>query len=369
MNDPLWIVAVLAANVALAEWIGQRGVFRYLGSALTVILLTAIFANVGVIPAYGDGVPLYDGVFAYVAPVAIFWLLLGVELRGILRLGRGLLLAFGLGAVGTFLGVVGGFQLLEVGASFEDHGSALTGMFVGTYIGGSINFNAVALHHDIVSEGALYASATAVDNLITTVWMVATLLLPKLLGCAARGAGPVSGRDQDTESVHPFDLGVLIAMGVATLLISERVADRYGIPSILVLTTIGLVLAQFPVVQKLRGARTLGMFSVTLFLAVIGALCDVSALRDAGGPGLHLLGAVALAVAFHGLVVFGGSRLLKIEPTIAAVASQANVGGGTSALALARSLGRADLVLPAILLGSLGNGLGTYLGLAASRWF
>ncbi len=45
-----------------------------------------------------------------------------------------------------------------------------------------------------------------------------------------------------------------------------------------------------------------------------------------------------------------------------AVASQANIGGGTSALALARSLNRPDLVLPAILIGSLGLALGTYLG-------
>jgi uncharacterized membrane protein len=43
------------------------------------------------------------------------------------------------------------------------------------------------------------------------------------------------------------------------------------------------------------------------------------------------------------------------------VASQANVGGATSALALARSLGRSDLVLPAVLIGSLGNALGTFI--------
>jgi uncharacterized membrane protein len=52
---------------------------------------------------------------------------------------------------------------------------------------------------------------------------------------------------------------------------------------------------------------------------------------------------------------------------VAAVASQANIGGGTSALALARSLGRRDLVLPAILVGSLGTALGTYLGLAVAE--
>jgi uncharacterized membrane protein len=45
-----------------------------------------------------------------------------------------------------------------------------------------------------------------------------------------------------------------------------------------------------------------------------------------------------------------------------AIASQANIGGSSSALALAKSISRDDLMLAAVLIGSLGNGLGTYLG-------
>ena len=60
--------------------------------------------------------------------------------------------------------------------------------------------------------------------------------------------------------------------------------------------------------------------------------------------------------------MFGGAWLFKLDLESAAVASQANIGGGTSALVLAKSLGREDLVLPAILIGSLGNAVGTFLG-------
>ena len=60
--------------------------------------------------------------------------------------------------------------------------------------------------------------------------------------------------------------------------------------------------------------------------------------------------------------------LLRLDPALVAVASQANVGGSTSALALARSLGRGDLALPGILVGALGNALGTYLGFLIATW-
>ena len=101
---------------------------------------------------------------------------------------------------------------------------------------------------------------------------------------------------------------------------------------------------------------------VYLFLAVIGAFCDLTALRELGSLAPVLL-LFALTVALvHGAITFGAARLFRIDPDVAAVASQANIGGGTSALALARSLSRDDLVLPAVLVGSLGLALGSFLG-------
>jgi uncharacterized membrane protein len=49
-----------------------------------------------------------------------------------------------------------------------------------------------------------------------------------------------------------------------------------------------------------------------------------------------------------------------------AIASQANVGGGTTAMALAESMGRKELIVPAILVGSLGGAIGTYLGFSVA---
>jgi len=208
--------------------------------------------------------------------------------------------------------------------------------------------------------------------------------LPRVLGRVwprARNAGParstaepVSHVEEDTDTVNPTDLAVLLALGSFSVWISDAAAQwieratGVGVPSILILTTLALVLAQLPPIQRLRGTRVCGWLAVMVFLAVIGALCDFAALRGIGELGGSLLVFAAVVVGVHGLIVFGSAALLRLDPAMAAVASQANIGGSTSALALARSLGRADLALPAILVGSLGNAGGTYLGFLIAAW-
>lgn len=54
---------------------------------------------------------------------------------------------------------------------------------------------------------------------------------------------------------------------------------------------------------------------------------------------------------------------------IISIASQANVGGSASAMALSRSLNRSDLTLPAILVGAFGNATGTYWGVLIAEIF
>ena len=69
-----------------------------------------------------------------------------------------------------------------------------------------------------------------------------------------------------------------------------------------------------------------------------------------------------IVVGVHGFVVFGGGRLLRMDLGSLAVASQAAVGGPSSALAVAVSREWKGLVLPGIIVGLLGYALGTYLG-------
>ena len=378
ISNTLYVLTLLSLLVVFSEWLVRNSFFRHFGTALLVILLTAIIANIGILPAGSTPehpVPAYEGIFSYLAPISIFWLLLSVNLKDILKSGIPIIVLFLIGSIGTTIGVILGMIIINGDEIIGENYAALGGMFVGTYTGGSVNFNALALNYNLVREGVLYGGAVAVDNIITALWMVLTLALPKLL----RPFWPKAalnqlqknefnlGIEEDTEHLHPMDLGITLALGMGALLVSNQLSGwlqsiNLNFPSIITLTLLALIIAQLPIARRIKGAQVLGMFSVYIFLATIGAFCNLEALGQLGTLGVYLFLFALIIVIVHGSILIGAARLLKLDPHLVAVASQANIGGSTSALALARSLGRNDLVLPAVLLGSLGLALGTFLG-------
>ncbi|MEZ0610690.1 DUF819 domain-containing protein [Fibrella sp. WM1] len=367
------ILSVLLLNVVVCEWLATKPVFRHLGTALLVIILTAIEANLGLVPT-GE-TPLYEGIFSYVAPFSLFVLLLSVNLSDLRRAGLPMLTLFLVGSAGTVLGVVVSMWLFRGPQTVGPLYYALAGMFTGTYIGGSINFHAVALHYGVSKAGNLFIAATAADNILTALWMVATLAIPqalqrlrprRLIKADTHGNDGLFSRDDET--VAPSHLALLLALGTGAIVASQAVSAVWpSVPFVLILTTLALVLAQFRAVNRLPGSRLLGLLGVYLFLAVIGAYCDLAALLRDGQLAIVLFGMICTLVLIHALIVFGIGALFRQDWDVLGIASQANIGGATSALALARSLNRPDLQLPAVLVGSLGNAIGTYLGILVAE--
>jgi uncharacterized membrane protein len=68
-------------------------------------------------------------------------------------------------------------------------------------------------------------------------------------------------------------------------------------------------------------------------------------------------------VAIHGIIIFGVGRLVGLDLKTLAVASQANIGGPGSAIALASARGYADRLLPGVAVGLLGYAVGNFFGL------
>ncbi|MBT8336105.1 MAG: DUF819 family protein, partial [Gemmatimonadetes bacterium] len=262
-------------------------------------------------------------------------------------------------------------------------GWRLAGTLAGSYSGGTVNF--VAVGRALELPDSLFAGATAADNVTTGLWLGATLLLPVWLG-RFYPAIPDALRDPVDSSEdpvrpgaddehHPFfartplstlDLAVLVAVGLGLLQAAELLGRwTPAIPSVLWLTTLALAVGQLSYFRKARGAMQLGNVALHLFFVVIGVYSRIGEILSVG---VEVFFFTLVVVGVHGIVVYGVGRWAKLDVATLSVASQAAVGGPSSALAVAVSRRWRGLILPGILVGLIGYAVGNYLGVAVGYW-
>ena len=370
ITNPIYVLSVLCFMVILSVYAGKTKIGKQLGgAALLVILLTAVVANFKFIPSASNSIELYDIIFKYIAPISIFYLLLNVNITSIKKAGLPMVGLFVLGSIATTIGILISWFLLSPQEILGDDGKIIAGMLTGTYTGGSVNFNAIALEYGFQKKGFLYAGTIAVDNVVTAIWIMVTLAIPMFLNKIWNSNVKLNTKVNlntekvDNDKIDSKSLAWLIFLGIGVYYISDIISENFiKVPSILILTTIGILLAQTKFISKMKASQTLGLYLVYLFLAVIGAYCELSAVSQLQEVGATLLIFTSLAVLIHGLVFIFIGGLFYRDWEMISIASQANIGGGASAIALAESFDRKELILPAILVGSLGNALGTYLG-------
>ncbi len=371
ITNPIYVLSILCFMVILSVYAGKTKIGRQFGgAALLVILFTAVVANLKLIPTASDSFELYDIIFKYIAPISIFYLLLNVNIKSIKKAGLPMVGLFVLGSIATTIGILISWFLISPQEILGDDGKIIAGMLTGTYTGGSVNFNAIALEYGFQKKGFLYAGTIAVDNVVTAIWIMVTLAIPIFLNKIWSSNVKINTKAvSNTEvannnaKIDSKSLVWLIFLGIWAYYISDIISENFiKIPSILILTTIGIILAQTRFISKIKGSQTLGLYLVYLFLAVIGAFCELSAVSQLQDIGATLLIFTSIAVLIHGLVFIFIGGLVFRDWEMISIASQANIGGGASAIALAESFDRKELILPAILVGSLGNALGTYLG-------
>lgn len=364
IQSPLALVSVIALATATAFVLDERvSWLSKVGASLLALVFGALLSNTGLVPSAS---PVYTVIEGPLTSLAIAWLLLAVNLSDLKAAGPRMLGAFALAGFGTALGAVVGGWILS--GAFGENTWKLAGVFTGTYSGGSVNF--VSVGRGVELPDRLFAGATAADALTTGIWLALCLTLPiwlrRLYPAPIPGKGVAAGQE---EHAHPFfervplstlDLGHLLAVGLILVLVSEWFGSLVpAVPAVLWLTTFALVLGHLPYFRTERGALQLGNLALHFFFVIIGIHSRVS---EIAAVGVEVFYFTLLVVGVHGLVVYGGGRMFRLDLGSISVASQAAVGGPSSALAVAVSREWRGLVLPGIIVGLLGYALGTYLG-------
>ncbi|MDJ0581219.1 DUF819 family protein [Crocosphaera sp.] len=368
----LWAILLSAATIGI--W-GEKTLWgAKVSGAVITMLVGFLLSNLKIIPL---DAPTYSIVWSFLVPFSIPLLLFKANLARIFKESGLMLIAYLMGSIGTLLGTILAYYLIPLG----EFSKKLAGVFCATYIGGSVNFFSTAktLQLDLDS-GELLAAATAADNLVMTVFFLILFTLPSIKIIQGLFSNKKSAKNsQENEpnvslkSHNKTELSLLqvsqcLAISAIICATGIGIAFLLGFPKagILVSTILIVVLATgFPqYLGRLTVAEEIGTLLMQIFFAVIGASANIWEVIQVS-PLLFVFAALILTV--HLLVLLLGGKLLGIDLAELIIASNANIGGPTTAAAMASSKQWNKLVTPAILCGTLGYAIATFIGVALTN--
>lgn len=389
--ESTWILwAVLASCAALAIYLEQKYTWASkVTGCILALTFTLILSNLKIIPTEA---PVYDAVWDYVVPLAVPMLLFNADIKKIGRDSGRVLIIYLFSGIGTILGgFVAYFALKNAIPALND----IVPMFVGTYTGGSVNFVAMSQQYKV--PGATVSAALVADNLLMALYFFTLMALPTMAVIKKHYKMPlVNALEEQSESdkeanktmaakywgakeISLKDIAFTVALSFVIVAISDKLATVFGNlfsgegaasailggllgNKYLLMTTFTMILASvFPKqISSIRGSQEIGTFLIYLFFAVIGAPASIGLiLRES--PLLLVFALIVVLINLIVSLIFGKLFKFNIEEII--IASNANVGGPTTAAAMAVSKGWTELIVPALLVGTLGYVIGNYYGI------
>ncbi len=381
----LWAIIVGGATLSIVLEQKYKWAATVSGAIIALVLAMAL-SNIGIIPTAS---PTYDVVWNYIVPLAIPLLLMKCDIRKIGRESGRLLILFLAGSVGTMLGAFLSYFL------FQNHISELPGiaaMITGSYIGGSVNLAALSSSFSV--SGTMVSATTVADNLLMALYFFVLISIPSIGFFRKHFRHPYVDKienmqkENHTETItssywKPKEISLKdIACSMATTFIifalSQNIAIFFShvIPTsnefltilngllgnqYLIITTISMLCASVApkIFGEIAGTQEIGTFLIYLFFFVIGVPASLMEIIQ-NSPLLLVFCAVIVIVNMAVEFLFG--KLLKFNLEDIILASNANIGGPTTAVAMAISKGWIELVGPIMLVGTLGYIIGTYAG-------
>jgi uncharacterized membrane protein len=382
LNDPAAVFAYLAGVIAFVFWLSGvpslKKVFAITPPVIYAYFIPTLSTAAGITPLSS---PAYAWMTRYLLPVALILLMISVDLRAIVRLGRMALIMMLAGTAGIIIG--GPVALLVFGQWLPADAWKGFAALSGSWIGGTANM--VAMAESVGASAETLAPVIVVDTVVGYGWMGLLLLFSayqtrfdrwnradtSVIEETNRRMAALEENRRPTE-LRDFVVIIGFAFVAATLAIAGgRMLPAVGDPTIisattwavLIVVTVGLLLSFTPV-QRLEdvGASRIGYAALYLLLTAIGAQADLRAVLQT--PLFFAAGALWLLV--HLVILFTVARIVRAPLFFVATGSMANIGGAASAPVVA-GVYHPALAPVGLLLAVAGYILGIY-GALACAW-
>lgn len=369
-------VAIVFFMVDKLKW----KVFDIFSPMLIIYLGSAILGSLGLFPKTESVVVYQDIVTVNFLPLMLVFMLLQCDLRKILRMGPKMLLSFMCATFTICLGFVVAFLIFK--NKLGSDAWSVLGAASGAWIGGSANMMATANALGVSEEGLSYAILMgSISYTVLLSILMMTLQFVKKFNKWTKAntayldettASLQRSSEEKVESKPPtfIDIMILLAIGFGVSSIAQVLAEN--LPqvgnvlnsmtwTILIVSTVSIILGMTPI-SKINGSPLIGNVFMYLLLAVTGSKASFFGLSDA--PIYIIFGFIVIAVHIIGLLLL--AKLFKLDLFACELGSIANVGGVTSAPIFA-GVYNPTLIPVGVLMGLLGNVIGTYVALSLSQ--
>ncbi len=382
----LWTILVGIAAISIYLEQTYKWASKITG-AIIGLLGAMLLANFKVIPT---DAPTYDAVWGYVVPLGIPLLLFNANIKKIWRESGRIMVVFLLSSFGTLLGTFVSFMLLR---NHIPDLYRMAAMMTGSYIGGGVNFAAMA--ESFGTSGDWVSALVVADNLLMALYFFVLLAIPSIKFFQKNFKHPhideVEGNVNTSEGetlaakywgrkeISLKDIAFAVAISFAIVWVSTELASVLGrvIPTgnfiynlfngllgnkYLLITTITMLLATYApnFMSNIHGAQEIGTFLIYIFLVVIGVPASIQLILTRSPLLLVFTGVIVLV---NMIVTLSVGKLLKFNLEEILLASNANIGGPTTAVAMAIAKGWNKLIGPIMLAGVFGYIIGNYLGI------
>ena len=381
IQEPMAVFGYLAAVFAGIFWISElpalQKVFRITPAVIYCYFVPTLSTTVGIIPMAS---PVYEWMTRYLLPVALLLLMITVDMKSILKLGRTALIMVTAGSIGIMIGA----QVAYVAFARWLPPDGWTGLaaLTGSWIGGTANM--VAIAESVGTPDAIMGPIIVVDTVVGYGWMGVLLFLSAWQALFDRRLQAdttaltetnklLADLDTHRKPTQLRDIAIILGLGFAGAVLAVQLGAALpvlGDPTIishttwavLIVVTGGLLLSFTPV-RNLEevGASKVGYAALYLLLTAIGAQGNLMEVLSA--PAFFFAG--VLVITIHVAVMLAVARIIRAPFFFVATGSVANIGGAGTAPIVA-SVYHPAMAPVGLLMAVAGYILGIYGALGAA---
>jgi len=357
----LLTLALVATFFSLLEKRTSLKVFDYVPAVVMIYASSMVLASLGAFDYNEEVNKIYSLTKTNLLPAMLFLMLLQVDLRSFVKLGKSLLTSYVLALLSLGLG----FILVAYLFAFDKEMASAFGALAGSWTGGTANMIAVGSALEVEQEAFGYA--LIVDSINYTFWVMFLLFLVPF----------AKFFNQFTQSEHTTryqsDIGcactvgakkywLLIALSLLVSYFTQTLAHEFSFinktTTIVLIATLMGVIGSYTKLRELNGSSEIANTMLFIIVALIGSKAVFDSFSNIG---VYIFAGFSILL-IHAFIMFLGAKFFKLDLFSVAVASLSNIGGVASAPILAAAYNK-SLVSVGVLMAIMGYLIGTFAGL------